>query len=355
MVSMSEENTVHKRRVRYKGRNPRRFEERYKEHNPEKYASEIEHIKAKGNTPAGSHRPIMVEEIVAALRPAPGKICLDVTLGYGGHAGELLRRISPGGHLFGIDTDPIEMPRTVERLRAQGFGEELFTPRPMNFAAVRGLLHETDGGFDAVLADLGVSSMQIDNPARGFTFKADGPLDLRLNPQKGQPAAALLQKLSEEKLAAILRDYADEPQAELLAQAIKRRLPLSTTSALAHAVREAFSGVKPRPAEAVVKKALQRTFMALRIATNDEFGVLDRFLGVLPWCLKPGGRVAVLSFHSGEDRRVKKAFSLGLQSGIYSQIAASPETPTPQECRANPRASCAKLRWAVRSELELEG
>lgn len=352
---MSEEIPVHKRRVRYKGKNPRRFEDRYKEHAPEKYSADVEHIKAKGNTPAGSHRPIMVEEILSVLDPAPGKTCLDVTLGYGGHATELLNRIAPGGRLFAVDTDPIEMPRTVERLRARGFGEEIFLPRPMNFSGVRSLLHETDDGFDCVLADLGVSSMQIDNPTRGFTFKSDGPLDLRLNPQKGQPASALLEKLSVEKLEAVLFDNADEPQAAVIARAIKQRLPLATTVELANAVKAGLLTLKPRPQESAVKKSLQRTFMALRIATNEEFSVLDRFLGVLPWMLRPGGRVAILSFHSGEDRRVKKAFSLGLQSGAYSEISDSPQSPGPEECRANPRASCAKLRWAVRSDLEIEG
>lgn len=350
---MSDETKSHKRRVRYKGKNPRRFEERYKEHQPERYAGDIERIKAKGNTPAGSHRPICVTEILAVLDPQPGQVCLDATLGYGGHAQELLKRVVPGGRVLATDVDPIELPKTEKRIRALGFDEFTFSARPMNFAAVRGLLHETDGGFDCIVADLGVSSMQLDNPARGFSYKAEGPLDLRLNPKKGQSASEFLQSLSREDLESLLTQYADEPHARHIAYGLtaKRRV-LQTTTALAQSIRTSLGELRPKLSDSQIKKSLQRTFMALRIAVNEEFEVLERFLQVLPFCLRPGGRVAILSFHSGEDRRVKKAFARALDEGLYERISSSPTLPTAEECRANPRATCAKLRWAVRSSQE---
>lgn len=348
---MSEPPAGRQRRVRYKGKNPRRFEERYKELNPEKYADEVQHITAKGNTPVGTHRPICVAEILDCLRPQPGDVCLDATLGFGGHSRELLARITPGGRLYGVDVDPLELPKTEARLRALGYGDDVFQARQTSFAGVRSLLHETEGGFDCVVADLGVSSMQIDNPARGFTFKADGPLDLRMNPRKGQPASALLAKTEQDKLEEMLAQLSDEPHARAIARAIKTTTaPILTTTQLAEVIRAALGKLQPRPGQGESKKSLQRTFMALRIAVNEELTVLDRFLQVLPECLKPGGRVAILTFHSGEDRRVKKAFALGQQSGLYLSVSPGPILPSAQERRANPRASCAKLRWAIRSD-----
>ena len=348
---MEETTPPHKRRVRYKGKNPRKFKDRYKEHNPDKYADDVEHIVAKGNTPAGSHRPICVEEILQVLDLKPGELCLDATLGYGGHSQEILKQILPGGRLFAIDVDPIELPKTQARLAAMGFGEDVFLPRSMNFASVRTVLSEAGEGFDAILADLGVSSMQLDNPARGFSYKTDGPLDLRLNPKKGKPASELIATLSNEKLEQILFEYADEPHARHIAYTIKAsRHPQQTTKQLAEIINTGLKQIKPKLSDSQVKKSLQRTFMALRIAVNEELNVLDRFLQVLPYCLKPEGRVAILTFHSGEDRRVKKAFALGQQDGVYRSICTSPVLPSPEECRSNPRASCAKLRWAIRSD-----
>ena len=329
VYAMTEENPKpHKRRVRYSGRNPRKFEEKYKELDPAKYAGDIEHIIAKGQTPAGMHRPICVEEILSILDPKPGEVCLDATLGYGGHSEKILPKLLPGGKLFATDVDPLELPRAEARLRALGFGPDVFIPRKMNFAGVIGLLPEAGGGFDCILADLGVSSMQLDNPARGFTYKADGPLDLRLNPGRGKPAADLLNTISAEALEKILFEYADEPQAKEIALAIKAALlPVNTTARLAEAVSEGLKKLDPKIDDPSVKKALQRTFMALRIAVNEELSVLDRFLEILPWCLKPGGRVAILSFHSGEDRRVKKAFLRGEETGVYAKIAPAPLRP----------------------------
>ena len=277
-------------------------------------------------------------------------MALDATLGFGGHAEQVLPLLRPGGRLYGLDVDPLELPRTETRLRALGFGPEELIVRRMNFAGLPSLLPEV-GGFDLVLADLGVSSMQIDNPARGFTYKADGPLDLRLNPNRGRPASALLQSLGEAELAELLTEYSDEPNAELIARALHGQ-PAATTRQLAGQVRLALAGLfQEDEAQGELRKALQRTFQALRIAVNDELGVLDQFLAFLPAALKPGGRVAILTFHSGEDRRVKKAFQNGLREGHYASCAPEPIRPSAQERRGNPRSSSAKLRWAVKSEL----
>ena len=352
---MSEEAPVHKRRVRYSGKNPRRFEERYKELDPARYAGEVEHIMAKGSTPAGMHRPICVREILEVLAPKPGEVGLDCTLGYGGHSAELMPRLLPGGMLFAVDVDPLELPRAEQRMRERGYDEVTFVARQMNFAAVRSLLAEAGGGFDCVLADLGVSSMQLDNPKRGFTYKADGPLDLRLNPQRGRPASELLKAVTLPRLERILAEYADEPHARDIARAILGSPEsLDTTAKLVTAIRTGLRNVTPRPDEREQKKSLTRTFMALRIAVNEELSVLDHFLEVLPRCLKPGGRVAILSFHSGEDRRVKRAFAIGREEAVYDQIAPGPVLPSAEEQRANPRSSCAKLRWAIRSDKPLD-
>ena len=350
---MSDEVAPHKRRARYAGTHPRRFEEKYKELNPALHTDELRKVMDRGQTPAGMHRPICVAEILSVLNPQPGEVGLDATLGFGGHAQELLARIHPGGRLFGIDVDPLELPRTEARLRGLGFDESALVVRRINFAEAPTLLPEAGGGFDFVLADLGVSSMQIDNPARGFSFKADGPLDLRLDPTRGQPASALLQSITRQQLRELLVDNADEPFAAPLAAALQGQY-IETTTQLAALVRDTLAGaLNPRMPEAErkeeVKKALQRCFQALRIAVNDEFGVLDGLLAALPSLLNPGGRVAFLSFHSGEDRRVKKAFQSAERAGVYSSVAPDPVRPSAPERRANPRSSSAKLRWAVKA------
>jgi 16S rRNA (cytosine1402-N4)-methyltransferase len=340
----------HKRRIRYRGTHPRRFVEKYKELDPGRFAHDIDKVIARGQTPAGMHRPICVAEICAILDPKPGETALDATLGWGGHTQEILPRLLPGGRLFALDVDPIELPRTEARLRSLGFDPGTLVIRKQNFAGIAGLLPEAGGGFDCILADLGVSSMQLDNPQRGFSYKINGPLDLRLNPMRGIPATALLASLSDVELADLLTTNADEPYAELIAPAICRRVAfIKTTTQLADTVRNALLKLPVFERDETIKKSLQRTFMALRIAVNDEFGVLDRFLEALPWCMKPGARAAILSFHSGEDRRVKKAFQHGGRTGFYSNVAPDPIRPSAAERHDNPRSSCAKLRWAVRS------
>ena len=341
---------MHTRRPRYPGKNPRAFHEKYKELNPARYASEVEKVVASGKTPAGMHRPIMVDEVLACLQPVAGDIAVDCTLGGGGHAQAILEHIQPGGRLVGIDVDPLELPRTEARLRAAGFGPETFTARQGNFAGLlQALAVEGVVGANVILADLGVSSMQIDNPARGFSYKDPGPLDMRMNPSRGEPASELLARLNEFELAAILTENADEPHAQLIADLLKRK-PLTTTHAVENVVRMGINKALPKLSKTDVKMSVRRTFQALRITVNDEFAVLDALLRSLPLCLAPGGRAAVITFHSGEDRRVKKAFQAGHREGVYADIANEVIRSTKEETFSNRRASAAKLRWAVRAK-----
>lgn len=346
---MSESGFEKKRRVRYRGTHPRKFEEKYKELNPQIYSDEVKKVMERGQTPAGMHRPILVKEVMQVLDPKPGMLGLDATLGFGGHAQELLKHILPGGRLIGIDVDPLELPRTESRLRGLGFSEEVLLVRRMNFAGLPQLLPIAGGPFDFILADLGVSSMQLDNPARGFSFKTDAPLDLRLNPGKGQPASAFIKAVSEEDLTELLISNADEPNAREIAKVIfENRHQIISTTQISDIVSRALRHLPEQTRREETKRALQRTFQALRIAVNDEFTVLDQFLNLMPACLKAAGRVAILTFHSGEDRRVKKSFLDGYRSGIYSQIAREPIRSSADERRSNPRSACAKLRWAVK-------
>ena len=336
--------TPHKRRPRYSGKNPRRFQDKYKEHGGD--AATIAKVIASGKTPVGTHRPIMVTEILQVLAPKPGDIAADCTLGYGGHTQEILAKISPGGKLLGLDQDPIQLPKTEARLRELGFSEDVFTAHRSNFAGLPGVLAARNiAGADLILADLGVSSMQIDDPARGFSVKHNGPLDMRMNPQRSQPASALLEKIKPDDLAQLLVEFSDEPHASQLAPALAGK-KFSTTLDLAAAIR----AVLPRTGKDEVELSVRRVFQALRIAVNDEFSALDTLLRHLPACLKPGGRVAILTFHSGEDRRVKKAFASGYQTEIYSDICDEVMRPTSEEIYSNSRAAPAKLRWAVRAK-----
>lgn len=343
---------LHKRRVRYRGTHPRGYTEKYKELNSDLYESDTQKVIDRGQTPAGTHRPICVTEILNILDPKPGETGLDATLGYGGHAKEILPKIMPSGRLFGIDVDPLELPRTATRLRTLGYTETELIIHRMNFAGIPKLMGEVGEGFDFVLADLGVSSMQIDNPARGFTFKADGPLDLRLNPDHGQSAAALLKIISQSDLAQLLISNSDEPYAQGIAEVImSRKGQIYTTHDLANCVKDALISLTKKNREDEIKSSIQRTFQALRIAVNDEFGALDRLLHILPQCLNSGGRVAILTFHSGEDRRVKKSFQELSRQGIYSSVAPDPIRPSSAERHSNPRSSCAKLRWAIKASV----
>lgn len=352
---MSEETPKPKRRVRYKGTHPRRFEEKYKEHASD--PALVEKLMAKGKTPAGTHRPIMVDEILRVLDPKPGEVGVDATLGYGGHTGELLARITthePKGRLVAFDRDPIEIVKTTERLRAKGFGEEVFTPLHSNYSEIEKKLSSLGllGRVDFLLADLGLSSMQIDDPSRGFTFKRPGPLDLRMNPQAGEPASALLAKASEEQLTRWLEENSDEPRARHLAKAIldrQRKQAITTTTELADTIRDWMKNLGPNVRAKEGELPIKRAFQALRIETNQEFSSLDRFLESLPRVLAPEARVAILSFHSGEDRRVKKALQRLEREGFFAEISSEAERPTLEEQQSNTRSRPAKLRWGRRS------
>jgi 16S rRNA (cytosine1402-N4)-methyltransferase len=299
--------------------------------------------------PAVAHRPIMVDEVLRCLRPAAGDVAVDCTLGGGGHAQAILTLVQPGGRLIGLDVDPIELPRTAARLGAAGFGAETFVARHGNFADLPQVLAaEGLAAADLILADLGVSSMQAESPERGFSYKTAGPLDMRMDPSQGEPASQLLERLSEGMLAALLTENADEPHAQLIASLLKRT-PVKTTHAAERLVRTGLTSALPHLAKTDVKMSVRRTFQALRIAVNDEFTALDALLRSVPQCLAPGGRVVVLTFHSGEDRRVKQAFRAGYRAGLYSTIAHEVIRSTKVETFANRRASAAKLRWAVRA------
>lgn len=347
----------HVRRKRYAGSHPRAFAEKYKELNATQFAADVEKVTARGQTPAGTHRPICVDEILSILNPQPGERVLDCTLGYGGHTASILPRLAPNGMLTAIDVDAIERPRTEARLRALGYGEDILQVQELNFADIETLLTATrrssiDGksacsGFDCILADLGVSSMQLDDPTRGFSYKNDGPLDLRLNPTTGIPASRLLRRIRAHDLGELLARYADEPHAARIAYGIKRSdKPIMTTQALAANIRATLEDIPDKDDH---KKTLARTFMALRIEVNREFDVLERFIAALPRCMAPGGRVAILTFHSGEDRRIEAAFQQNFAAGIFSSASVEAIRPSPEEQRSNPRSTSARLRWAARS------
>lgn len=346
------EQQVHKRRVRYSGTHPKRFEEKYKEHNPEKYADTVAKVISKGSTPAGMHIPIMVKEILDFLQIKPGQKGLDATLGYGGHSGEMLKCLEGQGHLYALDADPIESVKTRERLEKKGFGPELLTVKLLNFADVDQLLPES-GQFDFVLADLGLSSMQIDNPERGFSFKYDGPLDLRLNPEQGVPAWQRLKEMNRDEMIGMMVANGDEPYAEQIARTVlsyrKKGKKIETTFQLKQAIEEALAFLPEEGKKEAVKKSCQRTFQALRIDVNSEYEVLEAFMEKLPDVLAPGGRAAILTFHSGEDRIVKKAFKRFYNEGVYAEVAKDVIRPSAEECVRNSRAHSTKMRWAIKA------
>lgn len=347
-----EQNTGHKRRVRYKGTHPRKYNEKYKELNPEKYGNTIERVIQKGNTPAGMHISICVKEILDFLQIQPGQKGLDATLGYGGHTRKMLECLKGNGHIYGLDVDPIESEKTKERLRKAGFGEDILTVKLTNFQNIDQVADEV-GKFDFILADLGVSSMQIDNPDRGFSYKTEGPLDLRLDPEHGISAAQRLETVEKIELEGMLEENADEPYASEIAHAVietrKKGGKIDTTKKLYDVIQEALDFIPEKEQKEAVKKSAQRTFQALRIDINSEFEVLDAFLEKLPLVLNPGGRVAILTFHSGEDRIVKKSFKRHFKDGEYSDIAKDVIRPSKEECYRNSRAKSTKMRWAIKA------
>ena len=349
---MDNQEQKHQRRPRYKGTHPKTFKEKYKELQPELYGDTIAKVIQKGSTPAGMHRSICVNEILEFLQITPGQIGMDATLGYGGHTLEMLKCLDSKGHLYATDEDPIELPRTKERLERLGYGPEILTIRNTNFSNIDQITSDS-GPLNFVLADLGVSSMQIDNPDRGFSFKTEGPLDLRLNPSKGISAADRLKTISQDELQGMLLENADEPYSAEISRAIvfaiKKGKEIITTSQLQQIIQDALRFIPEKDKDIAIKKSCQRCFQALRIDVNKEYEVLYEFLEKLPSALAEGGRVAILTFHSGEDRLVKKSFQRFYREGLYKEIAPEPIRPSAAECSFNSRAKCAKLRWAIKA------
>lgn len=350
---MENQEKKHKRRVRYSGAYPKSYKEKYKELNPEKYADTVSRVIQKGSTPAGMHISICVSEILEFLQIKPGQTGLDATLGYGGHTQEMLKCLDSRGHLYALDVDPIESAKTKERLEKLGFGEDILSIRLQNFADIDRVSEEA-GLFDFVLADLGVSSMQIDNPDRGFSYKSEGPLDLRMNPEKGISAAERLKNITQEELQGMLLENADEPYAgEISREAVtrlKRGKTIDTTGDLRQVIEDALAFLPAAERREAVKKSCQRTFQALRIDVNNEFEALYSFMEKLPQVLAPNGRVAILTFHSGEDRIVKKSFKQFYKEGLYREISNEVIRPSAEECSRNSRARSTKMRWAIRAE-----
>ena len=346
------EEQQHKRRVRYKGTHPRKFSEKYKELNPEKYKDTIEKVISKGGTPAGMHISIMVQEILDFLQIKPGQKGLDATFGYGGHSSQMLKCLEGNGHLYALDVDPIEIVKSKKRLNDMGFGDEILTVIQKNFAYIDEVAAE-HGKFNFLLADLGVSSMQIDNPKRGFSYKNEGPLDLRLNPEAGISAAERLEEADTEELEWMFRDNSDEPYAKEIAKAItsvqRKGKKIKTTTDLREIIEQALSFLPEKEKKDAVKKSCARVFQALRIDVNSEFEVLDAFLEKLPKVMESGGRIAILTFHSGEDRMVKKSFKALQKAGVYSEVASEVIRPSAEECVRNSRARSTKMRWAIKA------
>lgn len=308
------------------------------------------------STAAGEHKPVLLAEVLAALNPQPGHTVVDCTLGFAGHAVELLQRVAPDGLLIGTDLDPGNIEPARAKLEAVG---GLFSLHHTNFAGLAHILAaEGASGVEGLLADLGMSSMQVDDRDRGFSFMRDGPLDMRMDRSRGRTAAELLNALAEEELAACFRELGDEPQSQAIAAAIVRQRstkPIERTKEL----RELIDAAAPvridrtpgaPPERKQMLAPVTRVFQSLRILVNRELANLQQLLRVIPEVLKPGGVAAIISFHSGEDRLVKTAFRDGLRAGIYSAVTADAIRPAFEERRANPRSRSAKLRWARRAE-----
>lgn len=351
----SQDPSGRRRRPRYSGTHPKRFADKYKEHHLRQHPELAEHLRAKGKTPAGTHIPILVNDVIEALSPAPSQVVVDCTLGYGGHAAAFISRITPGGRLIGLDVDGRQLAQTRQRLGDQPVAMGFYHS---NFAGLaKALQKENLAGCDILFADLGVSSMQIDNPDRGMSYKYDGPLDMRMDERLKRTGADVLNTLSEPELSEALRELADEDDYAQIAAAIvahRRQSPMTRTRELVEIVFAA-KGMEiktfkrqQRQAAVPVPNPAAKTFQALRILVNDELGALAALLRTAPYCLNPGGRIGIISFHSGEDRRVKKAFKEGLNDGVYAVISDGAIRPSRAEIAANPRSASAKFRWAVK-------
>ncbi len=344
----------HPRRPRYSGTHPKSYLQKYKEHNIASYPDIVAHLRAKGKTPVGTHIPVLTEEVLACLRPKAGETIVDCTVGYGGHASEFIKHIGPTGKLIALDVDSTELERTQHRLSKGNVPVSFYRS---NFAGIANVLKKENlEGYDIIFADLGVSSMQIDNPARGMSYKHKGPLDMRMDDRLKRTGADLLNTLSEEELAKAFWELADEPDHQQIAHLIVTQRAVQAITQTSQLVRVIFGvkGLTPKTWRQQQRSSkfgslhpAARTFQALRILVNDELGSLRELLRVAPYCLRPGGRIGIISFHSGEDRLVKRSFRDGVRNGIYRSAAQNAIVPRIKEIKSNPRSASAKFRWAV--------
>ncbi|PKQ28202.1 MAG: 16S rRNA (cytosine(1402)-N(4))-methyltransferase [Candidatus Anoxymicrobium japonicum] len=308
---------------------------------------------------AGEHKPVMVDEVLCYLNPQKGEVIVDGTIGDGGHAESILEHIVPGGRLIGIDRDPAAIARASRRL---GKMAEAVCYHRENFRSFKSVIGgEGIDKVDGILLDLGVSSMQLDDPSRGFSFRHDGPIDMRMDPDAGRSAAEIVNEESEDELTRILYVFGEERWARRIAKFIveaRERRPIRTTGELEQIVKDAV----PAGARRGGKHPARRTFQALRIAVNNELENLKNGIIEGIECLAPSGRIVVLSYQSLEDRIVKSTFnSLAKGTGyppdlsllmprILDLLTRKPVRPTPQEMEENPRSKSAKLRAAVRNK-----
>ncbi|MBN1124557.1 MAG: 16S rRNA (cytosine(1402)-N(4))-methyltransferase RsmH [Sedimentisphaerales bacterium] len=315
----------------------------------------LRHLRAKGKTVPGTHKPVLVQEVLAALQPKPGETILDCTVGFGGHAQAFLEQIGPEGLLIGMDMDDNELERTRYRMKDY----DNVHLHHANFSEIQDVLHrEGLEKVDVIFADLGVSSMQIDDATRGISYKADGPLDMRMDPTLEKTSSDLLAEMSESELGHALWELSDEPDHAIIARFIvgqRQAESITTVDQLVRLVLNA-KGLTPRTWKQQLKRSgfgslhpAARTFQALRILVNDELGSLSRLLETAPKSLVPGGRIGIISFHSGEDRLVKNSFRDGYKKKIYSAIRPQVTTPRTSEIVRNPRSASAKFRWAQKT------
>lgn len=347
---------AHRRRKRYSGTHPKTFQQKYKEHNLASHPELRDKLRAKGKTPAGSHIPVLLEEVMTCLKPQSGQIVADCTVGYGGHSSAFIKRIRPTGKLIAFDVDGAELERTRKRLSKADVPVSFYHS---NFAGIaKALSEEKLDGYDIIFADLGVSSMQIDNPQRGISYKNEGPLDMRMDDRLKSTGADLINSLPEEELGKVLWEYSDEPDYEKIARMIVAQRSVQPITTVSQLVRLVFA-VKGLTVNSWKKQQrtskfgslhpAARTFQALRILVNDELGSLKELLRIAPYCLRQGGRIGIISFHSGEDRLVKQSFREGLESGLYQSTSNKAIVPRINEVVANPRCASAKFRWAVKT------
>lgn len=346
------------RRKRYSGTHPKRFKEKYKEHNLSSYPEIKEHLRAKGKTPAGTHIPVLIEEVIGCLKPKAGEIIIDCTVGYGGHTSEFIKHIGSSGKLIAMDVDKTELEHTKSRLSKENSNISFYHS---NFAGIANVLKKENlSGCDIIFADLGVSSMQIDNPDRGMSYKHKGPLDMRMDDRIKQTGADLLNKLSEEELSKAFLELADEPDHKAIAAMIIQQRAIQAITQTSQLIRIIFDvkGLTHKKwqqqnrAKFGTLHPAARTFQALRILVNDELGSLKELLRIAPYCLNPGGRIGIISFHSGEDRIVKQTFRNDYEKGIYQSISKNPLVPRIKEVVSNPRSSSAKFRYAVAKSVQ---